>query len=247
MKPRNLVIATVLFMAGCFTGETFAQENIKTLIKKCENMDVIDADIIRSKAVTTTSSSQTSTNTSVTRSQSNTPRSIVNITLKYTPALEKELVAAFRKDQEKAIHEVEQKKDGKVSHMLYRFNDSEYSFTIKNDTITIRATEGGTQFGLFNAVPMFSYNGFDSTNSMPTFSLRLNPFTIRDSLPGLFRDSFSNSISLRYSNPIILGRDSVDQLDAIVKQLREALLRTRGNAPSDSILRQTLENQLIKR
>ena len=99
--------------------------------------------IVRSKPVASPERSQTNSNSVAVRGYiSNSPRSIVNITLKYTPSLEKELIDAFRKDQEKAIHEVEQRKEGKVSHMLYRFDDSEYSFTIKNDTINIRATEG---------------------------------------------------------------------------------------------------------
>ena len=70
------------------------------------------------------------------------PHTIIDITLLYTPKLEKELVAAFRKDQEESTHEGEQIKSGKVTHMLYLFDNSEYSFTIKNDTINIRAYEG---------------------------------------------------------------------------------------------------------
>ena len=110
----------------------------------------------------------TTTNATVRILPSNMPQSVVTLTLKYTPGLEKELVEAFRKDQEKAIYEVEQKKEGRISHMLYRFDGSEYSFTIKNDTITINEREGGTFFAnnvrismtqpLNNAQPLFQYN-----------------------------------------------------------------------------------------
>ena len=140
MKLRIFLIAVVLFTAGSFTMEALGQENIKAMIKKCETMDVIDANIVRHYP----SNAQTSSNRQATASSSfiNSPRSIINITLKYTPELEREIVVAFRKDQEKVTREVEQRKEGKVTHMLYRFEDSEYSFTIKNDTISIRATEG---------------------------------------------------------------------------------------------------------
>ena len=170
MKTRNLMMAAVILLAGSITMKSVAQENIKSLIKKCENMDVIDANIVRNKKPNANSTSLTHFST-LTSSKTNAnslpiftfnsvrdpsanpftntrtlsaqaPRSIVNLTLKYTPELEKELVAAFRKDQDNAIREVEQKKEGKVTHMLYQFDDSEYSFTIKNDTISIQATEG---------------------------------------------------------------------------------------------------------
>ena len=176
MKTRNLMMAAVILLAGSITMKSVAQENIKALIKKCENMDVIDANIVRNKNTPTISRqtffthtnndsipsftitnkdsipvliykrgpsnsiSYTITNPIARNSQA--PRSIVNLTLRYTPELEKELVATFRKDQDNAVREVEQKKDGKVTHMLYQFDDSEYSFTIKNDTISIQATEG---------------------------------------------------------------------------------------------------------
>jgi len=170
MKTGKLMMVAVILLAGSITMKSVAQDNIKALIKKCENMDVIDANIVRNKKSidkSTTFPSQSvvmnirsntdsisfftnnvrsSITQPVTRThtiiRSQYPRSIVNLTLKYTPELEKELVTAFRKDQENATREVEQKKDGKVTHMLYQFDDSEYSFTIKNDTISIQATEG---------------------------------------------------------------------------------------------------------
>jgi len=175
MKTRNVLIAIVLIVAGSLTMKPLAQENIKAMIKKCESMDVIDANIVRNKPITnyTTTTTRSGDTASVRRTLfPMAPRSIVNITLKYTPALEKELVAAFRKDQDKANHEVEQIKGGKVSHMLYRFDDAEYSFTIKNDTITINATEGQNMLGSASSnisfsVPIsasrrISYNDLDS-------------------------------------------------------------------------------------
>ena len=152
MKTRILVMATAILLAGNVVNVAIAQDNIKALIKKIETMDVIDANIVRNKDTTsntnstyTTTEKSTDKSTSVTISRNvpiQTPRSIINITIKYTPALEKELVAAFRKDQDKAINEVEQRKEGKTTHILYKFEDSEYSFTVKDDIISIQATEG---------------------------------------------------------------------------------------------------------
>ena len=168
MKTRNLLMVAIILLAGSITMKSVAQENIKALIKKCENMDVIDANIVRNKKPNANSTTlthffthtnsnsnslplftfnnvRTSTTNPVTSTRTlsaQSPRSIVNLTLRYTHELEKELVAAFRKDQDNATSEIEQKRDGKVTHMLYQFDDSEYSFTIKNDTISIQATEG---------------------------------------------------------------------------------------------------------
>jgi len=159
MKTRNLMIAAVFLTAGSFTMESLAQENIKALFKKCENMDVIDANIVRNKSSNSNVISITYSNpisdpsrTDTRNTLNRSPQSIINMRLKYTPELEKELVAAFRKDQEKATQEVEQRKDGKVTRMLYQFDGSEYSFTIVNDTINIQATEGRPNIPTYTTV-----------------------------------------------------------------------------------------------
>jgi len=126
MITRYLMIAIVLLSAGFFTTEVHAQENIKAMIKKCESMDeVIEADIVRYNDPRIKKLS----------------RSTILIKMLATPALEQQLEEAFRKDSAKATQAVEQKKDGKVSHMLYRFDSSTYSYTISNDTISIQARE----------------------------------------------------------------------------------------------------------
>ena len=163
MKTKNLVIALVFLLAINVTMPSLAQENIKAMIKKCENMDLIDANIVRNKkpneslnvqsfsnaqqamiqeALDYTNGVSLSGNLSNSLRYNQSAQSIIDLTLINTPQLEKELVAAFRKDQNAATREVEQIKSGKVTHMLYQFDDSEYSFTIKNDTINIRAIEG---------------------------------------------------------------------------------------------------------
>ena len=126
MKKRHLLIAIVLLSMGFCTTEVHAQENIKAMIKKCEGMDeVIEADIVRY-------------NDPRIRKLS---RSTTLIKMIASPELEQQLEEAFRKDYAKATQAVEQKKEGKISHMLYRFGLSTYSFTVSNDTISIQTRE----------------------------------------------------------------------------------------------------------
>jgi len=126
MKKKNLLIALVILSAGFLTMKAQAQENIKAMLKKCEGMEeVIEADIVRYNDPRIKKLS----------------RSTILIKMITSPALEQQLEEAFRKDSAKATQAVEQKKDGKISHMLYRFDASTYSYTISNDTISIQARE----------------------------------------------------------------------------------------------------------
>ena len=127
MKTRNLIIYLVLLTAGSFSIDLFAQENIKALmqqIEKTDDKDIIEADIVRK-------------NNSALRTRSYT----MLIKLRYSPELEKKLVDTFQQDNDKANQVIEQKKDGKVLHYLYKFNNATYSFTISNETISIQAQE----------------------------------------------------------------------------------------------------------
>jgi hypothetical protein len=127
MKSRFLLISIVLLIAGSFTIECFAQEKIKALmeqIEKTDDKDVLEADIVRKNNPTLRTRSFT-----------------MLIKLRFSLELEKKLIETFKQDSEKAKQVVEQKKDGKVLHFLYKFDNSTYSFTISNDTISIQANE----------------------------------------------------------------------------------------------------------
>jgi hypothetical protein len=107
--------------------KSFAQEKIKTLmqqIEKTDSKDIFEADIV-------------SKNNPALRTKSFT----MLMKLRFTPELEKKLIDTFHQDVEKANQVVEQKKDGKVIHFLYRFDSSMYSFTINSDTIHVQARE----------------------------------------------------------------------------------------------------------
>ena len=127
MKTRNLIISLVVLVAGSFSTGMVAQENIRTLIQQIEKMDdkeILEADIVRK-------------NNPALRTKSFT----MLIKLRYSPELEKRLTDAFKQDSEKASQVIEQKKDGKVLHYLYKFTNATYSFTISSDTISIQAQE----------------------------------------------------------------------------------------------------------
>ena len=127
MKTRNLIISLVFLVAGSFSTGMVAQENIKALMQQIEKMndkEILEADIVRK-------------NNPALRTKSFT----MLIKLRYSPELEKKLTDTFKQDSEKANQVVEQKKDGKVLHYLYKFNNAMYSFTIGSDTISIQAQE----------------------------------------------------------------------------------------------------------
>jgi len=127
MNKRNAIITFVLLVAISFSMEFFAQEKIKALmqqIEKMDNKDIFEADIVHK-------------NNTALRTKSYT----MLIKLRFSPELEKKFTDTFRQDSEKAKQVVEQKKEGKVIHFLYRFDSSTYSFTINNDTISVHASE----------------------------------------------------------------------------------------------------------
>ena len=122
MNTRNLMVA-VLLMAGSFTMGSFAQENIKALVQKCENMDDARVNIVRRKG-----------------EENN---QVTHLMLNYTPALEKELFDAFRKDEDKATRVIESKEGGKMTNMMYEFEDGKvrYGFNIEKNEIHIMLIE----------------------------------------------------------------------------------------------------------
>ena len=154
MKNRNLLIVIVLLLAGNVTLKSFAQENIRAMIKNCENMEIFEKDIVRN-------------NIPVIKKFN---RSTTVIKLTPSPDLERQWEEAFRQDREKVIHAVEQKKDGKV-YMFYRFENATYSYTKSNDIINIIENfETRHRIGLytffFNVVPgdfRFPLIGFVNT------------------------------------------------------------------------------------
>jgi hypothetical protein len=154
MKKRNLLIATVIILAGNLALEAFAQENIRAMIKKHENMGMTETEIVRE-------------NYPIIKKFN---RSTTIIKLMSTPELEQQFKEAFHQDKEKAIHAIEQKKDDKT-YMFYRFESSTYSYTRSNGVINlIECIETKHRIGVYtffiNVVPddfRFPLIGFINT------------------------------------------------------------------------------------
>lgn len=119
MKKRNAWIAGMLLLAGSFSFDLMAQESLDALIKKCETIETIDINIVRNK------DPKTKTKT----------RSIVNITIpaRTNQTLIDEFVAAFKKEKDNTVREIENRKGGKVVNLHYQFEKKVYTFNLGYD------------------------------------------------------------------------------------------------------------------
>jgi len=112
MKKSNGMIAVIFVLLGCFSMESNAQDAIKAVMKKCENMESMTVSTIRTKGKNNLTSTLTS----------------FNFDASANPALVQEIIAAFQKDREKADKNMENKTGGKVTSAYYTFGTSWYSY-----------------------------------------------------------------------------------------------------------------------
>ena len=125
MKTNRLIIAVTLIITGSFFVNISAQEALKAMAKKCENMENIDVSIVKNKDKKTKEPTQ------------------VVMTFRFTKndALKKEILAAFEKDKDMAEQETVQKRDG-LTNISYHFGNSFYSFRENKDgKMTFSANE----------------------------------------------------------------------------------------------------------
>ncbi|MDR1203802.1 MAG: DUF5024 domain-containing protein [Tannerellaceae bacterium] len=113
MKTRNLIAVAILLITGSLATDLFAQETLKALVKKCENMENVSVNVVRNRNKETREMQ----------------RAITNISFNSNQALVNEFIAAFDKDKEMADQEIENKSNGKITNIFYRFGDVSYSFT----------------------------------------------------------------------------------------------------------------------
>jgi poly(A) polymerase Pap1 len=118
MKTRNLIVVAILLLTGSLSADLFAQETLKALIKKCESMENVNVNVVRSKNKETRELEQEMT----------------SISFRNNQALVNEFIAAFAKDKEMADQEIENKSNGKITNLFYRFGDVSYSFSQHDDT-----------------------------------------------------------------------------------------------------------------
>lgn len=116
MKAKSFIVVAIILVAGSFSSEVFAQEALKALVKKCENMENVNINVVRNKNKETREME----------------RVITNINFDGNQALVNEFIAAFEKDRGMADQEIENKSNGKITNMFYKFGNVSYSFS-QND------------------------------------------------------------------------------------------------------------------
>ena len=145
MKKTILLTVILLLPAGFFAEAARAQENIRAMMKKCENLAVVEKDITRSKYPLIKTFNRTTT----------------VITVMYEPLLEKELEEAFLRDSEHALQTEEQIRDSRVSSIRCRFESSTYSYSISNSSISIiESLEANRPLGVYSFFINVVQDGF---------------------------------------------------------------------------------------
>ena len=117
MKTNRLFITVVLIITGSFFMNISAQEALKAIVEKCESIDNVTVSIVRDRNKET----------------KKVTRVITSINFKDNEALKKEILSAFEKDRDMADQEIENRQSGRISHMFFRFGQSNYTFTESED------------------------------------------------------------------------------------------------------------------
>ncbi|MDR0699127.1 MAG: DUF5024 domain-containing protein [Tannerella sp.] len=124
MKTRIKLLFGLIWLLGFFSIEASAQEAVKALIKKCESMDMVDINIIRTRDRDTKE-----------------VRSVTTVRIESNPVLVKEFQDAFQKaydtdfskSKDVADKEVINKRGGKIVNLLYKYDNVTYSFSVMDD------------------------------------------------------------------------------------------------------------------
>lgn len=130
MKAKKTILLCVILLLGGLTEGLKAQENLNALMKKCENMDTIDMNVIYNKN----------------RETKKTEKIIKTVTFSNNQKLLDEFVVAFEKDKDAAYKIIDDKKSGKLLPSFYRFGsgktDISYSLSVsKSGKVTVSKIE----------------------------------------------------------------------------------------------------------
>jgi hypothetical protein len=127
MKTKISLLFGWIVLLGIFPAEANAQQAaIKALIKKCETMDSIDINIVRTRDMNTREVVYT----------------ITEIHIKSNPALVREFQDAFRIAYDNEFsknkddlpdQEIITKKGDKIVNLLYMYGNVKYSFLVENN------------------------------------------------------------------------------------------------------------------
>ncbi|MDR1098234.1 MAG: DUF5024 domain-containing protein [Tannerella sp.] len=116
MKTNRLIITAVLIIAGSFFMNLSAQEALKTVMEKIENMAGV-------KQIGFAKSVQKYKQKTI----------ITSISFPVNEELEKEILAAFEKDKDQADRRVENKDGRKIIDLRYSFGKISYSYSSKKN------------------------------------------------------------------------------------------------------------------
>ncbi len=118
MTTKRFLILCLFLLLGAVSENIWAQAALNAIMTKCESMDNVDIQKIVNK------DSETRKVTQI----------VTDVTFQENQALVDEIVAAFNKDKEEAIQQIDSKKNGKMLPEYYMFDDGEkgvaFSFSI---------------------------------------------------------------------------------------------------------------------
>jgi uncharacterized protein YycO len=103
----------ILIVTGSFFVNLSAQEALKAVAKKCENMDGVRTSILKSRQ-----------------------QSMINIRFANNEELKKEILAAFEKDKDQADRSIEDKDSGKIVCLNYTFGKTSYMYSEDRDGVS---------------------------------------------------------------------------------------------------------------
>jgi hypothetical protein len=153
MKTKHLMAIAILLIAGSFSIDAVAQTNISALIKKCENNESVDMNVVRKKNKET----------------NQLEREVISLTIRDNEALVKEFIAAFKADEKDAEEVMEHRRGGgEQSSIMYRFENVSYSLnTNDNGNATISELPAGDGRFKVDAAPRARVNTSPRTPNAP--------------------------------------------------------------------------------
>lgn len=107
MKTKGVILAIILSLSMTSIDKLDAQENLNALMKKCENLQNVDIEVLFEKDPKTKKPTRNMTT--------------VTFAVKENPKLQDEFLEAFQKDRNAAYKVIEGKKNGKILPTFYRF------------------------------------------------------------------------------------------------------------------------------
>ena len=126
MKTNRLFITVAIIIAGSFFVNVSAQDALKAIAKKCETLENEDFSV---NVVRTRNKDTKKVERYIMTIDFRNGPSAKKDAVKDNEPLKKEILAAFEKDRSNADHEMEERKNGKITTFSLRFGSSSYTFS----------------------------------------------------------------------------------------------------------------------